>query len=81
MATSVNVPKRPTEFGLSPSPPRKRRRTPSSILNNTQMDYDLAEVTIRFDQLAWDRDNMAVEQEALDKRLEEKDLEFSSLRW
>lgn len=44
------------------------------------MDYEVAEVTVRFDQHTWDRDNMAVEQEALDKRLKEMDLELSNLR-
>jgi hypothetical protein len=38
------------------------------------MDYELAEVTARFDQLGWDRDDIAVEQEALNKRLEEMDV-------
>lgn len=74
MATCVNVPKRTAESGLSPSPPRKKRRTPSTSLDNTEMDYELAEVTARFDQLGWDRDDIAVEQEALNKRLEEMDV-------
>lgn len=83
MESSSKAPKRTAEFFLDPSPQRKKQRiTPTRRGRNTEeMYYQLIEAIVKIYRLALSRDNLVNEQDALDKRLREMDLNLRKLRW